>query len=106
MSNLCTRLAAGCLLAATTGSAPAHQETVRFGCDAGGNDTCYFSIRDSSGGTRDFTMHARERGDISGVFPGSDMYMVSINQSPPNDPSNCGETFWCKSDMIKMGYNN
>jgi hypothetical protein len=51
-------------------------------------------------------MRARDRGDISGVFPGKDMYMVSINQSPPNDPNNCGATYWCKSDMIKMGYNN
>jgi len=106
MSKLCIRLAAGCLLAAAAGSALAQQETVQFGCDAGGNDTCFFSIRDSSGGTRNFTMRARERDRISGVFPGKDLYMVSINQSPPNDPNICGASYWCKSEMVKTGYNN
>jgi len=106
MSRFGIGLAAGCLLAAATGSALAQQETVQFGCDAGGNDTCYFSIRDSSGGTRNFTMRARERDVVSGVFPGKDLYMVSINQAPPNDQNNCGATYWCKSEAVKTGYNN
>ena len=106
MSKFFIKITTSCLLAAATASALAQQETVQFGCDAGGNDTCHFSIRDSSGGTRNFTMRARERNSISGVFPGKDLYMVSINQSPPNDPNNCGATYWCKSEMVKTGYNN
>lgn len=106
MVNLYIKLAASCLIGVAAESALGQQETVRFGCDVGGNDTCYFSIRDASGGTRNFRMRARERDNISGVFPEQDMYMVSINQSPPNDPNNCGATYWCKSDMVKRGYNN
>lgn len=105
MLNSYIRFAATFLIAVAAASALA-QETVLFGCDAGGNDTCYFSVRDSSGGTRNFTMRARERDNISGIFPEHDMYMVSVNQSPPNDPNNCGTTFWCKHDIVKRGYNN
>ena len=83
------------------------QETVQFGCDAQPSQTCYFSIRYANDvGNRNFTLRGGERDYISGVTPGSDVYLVSIDQSPPNDPSDCGKNYWCKKATIIRGYNN
>ncbi|MGF6208635.1 hypothetical protein ABH906_004641 [Pseudomonas frederiksbergensis] len=89
----------------TTNTAQA--ETVTFGCGADPSMTCYFSIRYASGSAhRNFTMQGGTQDNISNVVPGNDYYLVSINQSPPTDPNQCGVSYWCKNAKIKSGYND
>jgi hypothetical protein len=93
------------ILSGISGAATA--DIVTFGCDADQASTCYFSIRYASGnGNRNFTMRGGTNDNISSVVPGSDYYLVSIDQSPPVDPSDCGKTYWCKRATISSGYNN
>lgn len=85
----------------------AHADTVTFGCGADPSMTCYFSIRFANGTShRNFTMRGGVQDNISDVVPGSDYYLVSINQSPPTDPDQCGVGYWCKKATIQSGYND
>ncbi|WP_206956002.1 hypothetical protein [Trinickia acidisoli] len=82
-------------------------ETVTFGCDAVPGAKCHFDVRDKADGrVRAFALSSGERGTLGGVAPGVDTYTVSINRLPPDDPNNCGRTYWCKQAVVNRGYNN
>ena len=78
---------------------PMQSVTVNWGYDARPPDLCYFSIYYYSGEIRNFTMIAEQKDKISGLWPGKDMYCVTVNQGFPNSHT-------CSKRTVKTSYNN
>lgn len=107
MKNRTSYLISACFVCAIGITNIAQADTVPFGCGADPSMTCYFSIRFANGTAhRNFTMRGGTQDNISNVEPGRDLYLVSIDQSPPTDPNQCGVSFWCKKATINSNYND
>jgi len=91
---------------AGTHHAQADLRPVVFGCDAAKGHTCYFAVstlHDTK--VQSFTVKAGPRGEVPGLIPNIDSYMVSIDQTPPERPEDCGVRYPCKRAFV-TGYNN
>jgi hypothetical protein len=88
-------------------SASAQQQTVTFRCGAQQGQTCFFSILPQNGGISNFTIKGGQTHQQSGLWPGKDRYIVTIDRPTPADWAKCQAQVggWCSWGVVKSGIN-
>jgi hypothetical protein len=85
-------------------------KSVTFGCDAPAGNVCFFHVlmRLRNVAQR-FSIPAGGRYTVTGVIPGIDQYIVTVNQVPPLT-MDCRAApdlaKFCKIGVVGPGYNN
>lgn len=83
---------------------------VTFGCDAPPGNNCYANIYSiAKGFLQKIVLQGGARAKVTGVVPGVDRYILSVNATPP-DQLNCNlmadKTRFCKIAVVNADYNN
>jgi hypothetical protein len=109
MRMTCWILAIACVSGALAVPALA-QGSVQWGCDAPVGKTCYFSIQLATGGTRSFSLPSGRKMTVSGVTPGQDRYLVSIDAPNMGDINRCRQLVAvgrvCQAKVVDPSYND
>ena len=88
----------------------ARARAVRFGCDVPAGNICYFQVQSRLRNfAQRFAVSGGQRATVTGVIPGADQYLVTVNQVPPlamdcrlaPDPRK-----FCKVGVVGPDYNN
>jgi hypothetical protein len=81
-------------------------ENATFECAAGPSQLCHFSIVRQPGGLQNFVIQGRQRTVVSGLAPGRDWYLVTVNQPTPAYVAACQQaSFRCKAAIVRRGLN-
>jgi hypothetical protein len=104
-------LAALSIMAALSAGASAQAQTaVQWGCDAPMGKTCYFAIEYAAGGSRIFSLASGRKMKVSGVKPGVDQYLVSIDAPNLGDINRCRQLIavgrQCQAKVVDPSYND
>lgn len=88
----------------------ARARSVTFGCDAPAGNVCDFIVVSVQRGVgQHFALAGGARAQVTGVIPGLDRYIVTVNQTAPLQ-IDCNaapdRTRFCKVAMAGDGYNN
>jgi hypothetical protein len=86
------------------------QGATQWGCDAPFGRTCYFSIQFATGGVRNFSLMSGRKTVMSGVAPGRDQYLVSVDAPNLGDASRCRQLtavgHLCQRKVVDPSYND
>jgi hypothetical protein len=86
------------------------ERAVTFGCDAPAGNVCFFQVlmRLRNVAQR-FSIPSGGRYQVTGVIPGVDQYVVTVNQIPPltlDCRAAPDQQKFCKVGVVGPGYNN
>lgn len=88
----------------------ARATTVRFACDAPPGNICYFHVQSALRNfAQRFAVSASGRVIVTGVIPGVDRYVVTVNQVPPlqiDCRAAADQRKFCKVAVVQAGTNN
>jgi hypothetical protein len=81
-------------------------ENATFECAAGPSQLCHFSILRPPRGLQSFVVQGHQRTVVSGLAPGLDWYLMTINQPTPTMVDACQHAkFRCKAAIVQRGVN-